>query len=1468
MKTPTSEYTTFCLNKVLLNDVSPLYLTFTNECYYSQLYKSSFSENEDSINLIKNLFFISDDGKFIEFIKNLYEDFLKYSTTDGRTNSVIRIQGIKTYFSNWLISNTNNSYNFSDIKNQFKKIVIDRLDVLFFNYKPDQYISAKKYLFDVFVTYHFDPIHNLIKQKYDEKYRSPLKNALSFGKGQYSPILNSSFIDERTNDFDPFTLIVKLQNSLPNDLSIKSLVWISNISIIPISFNSIIQKNDLVKTIKISPPDFTIISQDVSLSNSNTFYNYVDLQTNSGNQNDIEINKKINELNVDYTSFSNFIVFSSAGLRHTIFKNKMISLSEIDSELSTLETNYSSSGYTYPYYTLEQKSLRTQKDDIIESFDGFDSYLYKTGYYQYSTSTQEFYSGSFITYMDDESAKYDKFNRDSFVNNTPEHIVSDPENDDYLIFLSMVGHYFDNLYIYIKSLPSQRFSENSTIFSRTILQQMLQSFGWKLDTSLDFTDISNTYLDTKSSGNSIFSADERTRQIWNRILNTLPLIYKSKGTDECIRIVLACYGIPSTLINIKEYGGVDYTSGYKTSYTIEEKIFMLIFKGYREYISIPFDSTLKTIEFKVALDPNKTWNVLERIPLAVKYDQNEVLNWEIGVYKEKSKNVGRVYFELSSSIKILSESLPIFTGEIFNIMVRRNNPDNLFEYNSTPHLVPTKYDMWVQRKENSRNIFSSLSSSILTKNDNIQFSNTGTLYFGNYDNSGSFIGQLDKILLWDSPITDDTYNDHSNNINSYSFTGSAIPYETLYFRMNFDYPQDFSGSNPFIIVNQNETYSSSISASAFNFGIVSFSSSVDNCVSTPHSTYPFQFKEISYNQTFTINSYGPNKFKNQKIKKTDLTLVSRLDSDDRSTYSPNKFVSPDSNQIGLFADPNDYKNKDIFRYLGNCGITSLLADPVQMFDDKYTPLKNVRESYNKSGNKRVYYNEMQTLYKFYFDKSIFDTVKQLIPSRNVVFSGIIIEPTVLERPKYQYKRINSEASILEFTASMVSAPITGSADIRPPTMAMNNSIYSAGKITCELISSEFGIQKNLLYENYPFYLPDGPYQPNDPLYLNFLSLKPNLIYVDSGWIKKYSSFSGVGNIEQHPDWIIPANEFDLSGPPLGVPSDFVIGGVGVSDGAIPGFYFTGSGYFYLRKCYFYAKTNSQISNFLFNSQKNLIAPINLSQLQLETIGYQSTINNGIIVDISNFEELGIHCDDYGKIIETNLSGSYPRYLVKNWNKDTVFSTVGEYNKPQSVESQSLYLYTTQIWNAPFYESLVYTSSKNEFVPFDIALSQNQNIINYSPIQSISSVGFSYYHDANTWKQRPNTNTNNLFSINTALELFLKDPIKIDVNTYFETMVGYPRNHLTHKRIFFSKESKPESGVINIYSTISSSLNTDTQRMSYFNFKHMDFVYSRYVSSRQTINTTVDVDGLTDNSLPIQTVNVSNIDIIKPNNVLK
>lgn len=1754
----TPEYEAFCLGKVFLKSISPLYLKLIKNCSYSELYEQSKIQYASDIELIKNLFFIPSDGKFVEFLKTIYEDYIKYAD-----NTFNRTQGIKTYFNNFLISETNYQYSFDEIKTKFDEFINKRLDILFHNYTVNQYQSARDYLFNLFSIEYFGKIHTLIESSYKDKFKSPLKNALSIGSGKYIPILNYAYMDEKIYDNDPLTLLVKLQTPLTDEISIKSSVWLSNISMVPFLFNCIIKSGIGGKTIKISHPDFTISQKNVSSNNKSQYYNENALNDELLDANNINISKKISELNVDYSSLSNFVVFSSAELRHNIFKNKMIALSGIDYSLSTLESSYSSSGYSYPYYTTEKDTLNGRKTEIIDSFDGFDSYLYKTGYYVYDYNTKFFSSASYVDSMDEETKRYDKYNRDSLVNNTPEHILVDTNNDDYLIFLSMTGHYFDNLYLYIKALPSEHSVTDTNSFSNKIIQHLLTSLGWKIDASLESLDISENYLDKSLNGKSEFSADERTRQIWNRILNTLPLLYKTKGTEECIKLVLACYGIPSTLINLREYGGTDYSNTDKTSYTIDEKIFMLNYSGIRDYVEVPFDPSLKTIEFKVALDSTKGYNSFEKVPLLVKYNQYNEIDWTVGVYKEKKRYVGRAYFELeyptyhigivgdygavnsptTQSIKvatslnlenpdiiittgdntyetginaydntvgklyhqfinpymgisgsgadvnrffttignhdyiggsynqykaffpntlnfytfkkgsvqffmlnsdlnepsgstststqaewlkqqitssyndldiiwrvavfhhdwissgnpahlapymewpwyqwgldlvitghdhfyerleannipvivqgaggaalydftnivpeskfryndyhsysvlvakgnsltietydmfgnqvidngavtlpscsiengnfvmtkpnvpfsdrpfkqadkyILSDPIPIFNNEIFSIMVRKNDPDGLFEYSPISDLVPLKYDLRVQRKDDGRTVFDSYTSDVFTQTYNYKFSNAGTLYFGNYINSGSFIGSLDKILLWDDSITDSTYDDHCNNINSYSYTGSFIPHETLYFRMNFDYPVDLSLSNPSVIVNANEYYSSSIYAIAYNFNVIGYSSSIDNCVEVKHSTYPYQFEEISYAQTFTITSYGPNKFKNQKVQKVDLDIAARLDPNDRSTYSPNKFISPDSNQIGLFADPNDYKNRDIFRYLGDYGITELIADPMDMFNDKYSNLKSIRDMYGRSGNKKVLYTEMFTLYRFYFDRSIFETIKQLIPARNTIYTGILIEPTVLERPKYQYKQISTEAGTTNVTASISSYVLTSSFTVRPATYTLNNSVYSAGNINGEFVYVNFHTDNSLftsvLYEHIPFFLPEGPYPQDkslDSIYNQFLSLQSKLLYVKSGWIKKYPKDGELYNVETH-DWPVPGID---SGP-----TGILFGPVSTPE-TMPGYYFTGSGYYYLKDCYFYVNVNDKPKQSIDALQKSPVGYISLQNIKLPTVSYPS-YGTTIIKDIENQEELGIHSDNTGKIIETNLSGSPVRYYLRSWIRNKFYFEEGEYSKPQTVTSQSLFLYKTEIMNEAGYTAMVYTESVSMQLTTDQILSKYPYIPEYSPpTASIYADTWTFLHEGGTFKQSPNSTTNNLQTIFTGDPETLKNTyenpsiINISPDQYYEIFTGYSKHHLNKKRILFSPQSYPK--MINFY--VSESTYTMPYRWYPDNIgyeKTFIPIFDKYIKSKQTSDTTVDETGFSDNSLPVQSINVSNINVFKSDNVLR
>ena len=69
-----------------------------------------------------------------------------------------------------------------------------------------------------------------------------------------------------------------------------------------------------------------------------------------------------------------------------------------------------------------------------------------------------------------------------------------------------------------------------------------------------------------------------TREIWKRILANTPFFLKTKGTIRALKGLMNCYGIPSSILRVREYGGPD--KGTRVSYEIKRKFtYALDFKS-------------------------------------------------------------------------------------------------------------------------------------------------------------------------------------------------------------------------------------------------------------------------------------------------------------------------------------------------------------------------------------------------------------------------------------------------------------------------------------------------------------------------------------------------------------------------------------------------------------------------------------------------------------------------------------------------------------------------------------------------------------------------------------------------------------------------------------------------------------------------------------------------------------------------
>ena len=818
MGNSTLAYDAYCHKKVLISDISPLYINSIKNCPYDEIYSQLLENFPEEINTIRNVFFLTSEDSIIQFFKNLYEDQWIYNSSlesaiDFNLKSdIIRLQGIKTYFINFLLQNSSKIIGFEELDDYFKGYVSASIERKFsmLGANPIQpYINAKTAVYDFFVKYFYSPISKKLAKEYNNKYYFPFKNALNFGNNRLLPIINNGFIDERESPEDPLTLIIKLQSELPIDINIQSNCWVSNISLSPYIVSAILKFSDFEDTYKIGAPNFSIQIPDISLTNTNLKYTEDDLREEHLISRELVVSKNIQDLSIDYTDFKNFVVFSSAEMRLKIFKNKMINISRLNSAIEILNIKNNefivSSGSNYPYYEHEYKSIQNQLDEFINTFDGYESYLYDKGFFKYENKS--FISASYIKDLESEAVHYDKLNRDSFINNCPEYILSDSENDEYIVFLTMIGHFFDNIYIYISNLPSEKKVGNneSEEFTRRIADYILQAFGWNIDDTLEQSNVLNNYLSSNELKElNRLSAEDKLKIIRNRLLVNLPQIYKTKGTEEAIKIILSCYGIPSSLLSVREYGGINYLSE-NASYTTYERVYLRQWSTASQYDTYYLSNPpgMRTCLFKFSMDNAKLYTKNNEYILMGGFDNSNIENtdelatgkWSVGFIRTYKPNSGKLFFRIGTKnspiFKIYSPEFPMFNGSIYSVMLRRNMPDDGFEYTENDLSVPSKFDLYVQQNDSGNKILHLTSSGICYDTaSNHWFSGEGNIRIGGwftYWNRGGYDGCFDKLQTWFSALTDQDFENYVNNINSYVFSG-ADPHKNLIFRMHYDYP--------------------------------------------------------------------------------------------------------------------------------------------------------------------------------------------------------------------------------------------------------------------------------------------------------------------------------------------------------------------------------------------------------------------------------------------------------------------------------------------------------------------------------------------------------------------------------------------------------------------------------------------------------------------------------------------------------
>jgi len=390
-----------------------------------------------------------------------------------------------------------------------------------------------------------------------------------------------------------YEILFKLYQPLPDNISEKDSLWVVKEKVNPYIFDINLDKLVIVQPgPKLRGPNF-----DIDIPNKNnigTSYQTYDgllntfQNTSSSYQQLLSlITSQSIDINTDYSNFSNFIFFSSAEKRVLNFYNKVKEIEDYRTTIFTLSPITSS----YPD-TIKDVNLATSSiNNTISNFDGFEYYLYfesgssLTSSLEYGItpypksgslkpfsllSTGSLSSSLWLSHLTASAANYDDNNQNNLVFTVPAFIKDDENNQPYINFLNMVGHYFDNIWIYLDAITDINLANNNLEkgVSKDLVYTVLQSLGTKLynkygntpddlflvgqdSGSVNFDD---NFTPTGSYLNNIPRKD-LLAETYKRIYHNLPLLLKTKGTTYGLQTLISTFGITGSILNVKEYGG-------------------------------------------------------------------------------------------------------------------------------------------------------------------------------------------------------------------------------------------------------------------------------------------------------------------------------------------------------------------------------------------------------------------------------------------------------------------------------------------------------------------------------------------------------------------------------------------------------------------------------------------------------------------------------------------------------------------------------------------------------------------------------------------------------------------------------------------------------------------------------------------------------------------------------------------------
>lgn len=935
------------------------------------------------------------------------------------------------------------------------------------------------------------------------------------------------------------SLYIKLYEPLPSSIKLKDTFWVVESISEPFSFqvNTEFIAENISDTTQLRGPNVNI----GLLEKTNLTTPYLNLSnllssdiSSSYQQLQSWLEEKSIEITVDYNDFTNFVHFSSANERLENFKYKLTQIQNLQKDINNINNLSISSSLTFT--TSSVMNLQSQVDTLIQKFDGYEYFLYyesgsncwpKTNttkpYTNYGVTSSV--SLNWFATQSSEAFSYDNDNRDYIWNNLPEYIREDSQNTNLELFVAMLGQHYDYIWTYVRDITDLQVADNRINhgISKDLVADTLRNFGMKLYTNsrnqddlyLSILGINSDNTTLPSTGSLVIenyiTASQYTipdndivKETYKRINHNLPYLLKTKGTRRGLYSLINCFGIPETILKVKEYGGnkkdqdiiEQFNEKFNYSLNTQNSISSLPIPwrpSYKQFIDSGSLIYPDTLEFRFKLDNNNIQSVCNIFEDS--YNNTDItLTHTTGSYATIQLSFYENGHGASSDLSSDVIELPFYNGDWWNLNLTRitgSLTTSQTGSNNTYTLTVGNKDSKGIQYLTSCSIYNTGSERALYNEYN--WNTMGYVYPGGGGiNNFPMSGSIQEFRYWIGSIPIDNFKDRILNPQSLVYNNVTGSYDNLIFRLPLGSELD-NNLNSGLLTSVHPSYTAS-------FISASITSSTATITNYSAATY-----DINH-ETFLVNT--PNVGSITEIdEKIRIAIPNLVPGDILTPYisiqKPETFpITTDLNIVEVAISPQDSINEDIISQLGSFNIDEYIGDPRLASSDSYPALTDLRNFYFKKYSKKENIFDLIKLLS-YFDNSLFKMIKDFVPAKANLSTGLIIKPHILERNKIA--RHEPLLEKVDYSGSIDTAFITGSNGLNKilNTDFTSSVQYLSGSITQyhidkrELFTGELGgtviIAHSQTNENVIYELNDLPLSSSQAIHDNLYRLPINPI---------------------------------------------------------------------------------------------------------------------------------------------------------------------------------------------------------------------------------------------------------------------------------------------------------------------------------------------------------------------------------------